>query len=139
MTTTVDSTRENDMFKLVFAACIALALGPAIGVAHAASADCPTLSSRLLDHLDKGDFTGATADFDDRMRSGLSADALANVWQSLPQKFGARGAREPARSSVTNGSAVVVTPLHYGDKLIDAQVACSADGRIAGFYIRPHH
>lgn len=127
------------MFKLVCATCIAFILSPAIGVARAAIADCPTLSSRLLDHLDKGDFAGATADFDDRMKTGLSADALAGVWQSLPQKFGARGAREPARSSVTNGYAVVVTPLHYGDKLIDAQVACSADGRIAGFYIRPHH
>jgi len=127
------------MFKLVFAACIALALGPAIGVAHATGADCPTLSSRLLDHLDKGDFAGATADFDDRMRTGLSAAALAKVWQSLPQKFDARGMREPARTSLANGFAVVVTPMHYGNTLIDARVACSADGRIAGFYIKPHH
>lgn len=123
------------MMKLAYASC--LGLGLAVGMTHAAGADCQATSTRLLDHLDQGDYAGATADFDDRMKAGLSADRLARVWPAMAQQFGARGAREQSRLGQVDGHTLVITPLHYGQKLIDARVACDADGRIGGFYIKP--
>jgi hypothetical protein len=125
------------MMKLACLVCIALGLGSSL--AHAGNTDCRAVSTRLLDHLDKGDYIGATADFDGAMKAGLSTDRLAGIWQAMPIKFGAQGMREPERVSQMDGHTVVVTPLHYGKILIDAQVACNADGRIGGFYIKPHH
>jgi hypothetical protein len=122
--------------KFAYAACFALSLG--VSVAHAASADCQAASTRLLDHLDKGDYTGATADFNDRMKAAETADKLATLWQSMPKQLGAPGVREAAQASSIPNYDVVVTALHYGPGMIDAQVACDADGKIAGFYIRPH-
>jgi hypothetical protein len=128
--------KENRTMKHAYAACFALSLG--IGMAHAASADCQAASTRLLDHLDKGDYAGATADFNDQMKAAETADKLAALWQSMPKQLGAPGVREAAQVSAVPNYAVVVTALHYGQGMIDAQVACDADGKIAGFYIRPH-
>ena len=124
------------MMKLAYAACFALRLG--IGMAHAASPDCPAVSTRLLDHLDQGDYTGATADLDDNLKVSLTADKLAKLWQTMPKQLGAPGPREPAKVTAIPNYVVVVTTLHYGQGMIDAQVACDADGKIGGFYIRPH-
>jgi Protein of unknown function (DUF3887) len=124
------------MMKLAYAACFALSLG--IGMAHAASTDCQAASTRLLDHLDKGDYAGASTDFNDQMKAAETTDKLGALWQSMPKQLGAPGAREPAQVSAIPNYIVVVTALHYGQGMIDAQVACDADGKIAGFYIRPH-
>ncbi|WP_449427757.1 DUF3887 domain-containing protein [Rhodanobacter umsongensis] len=124
------------MTKFAFASCIALGLGGA-GMVHATAPDCQATSKRMLDHLDQADYAGATADFNDRMKAALGADQLAKVWPAVAQQFGARGAREPARLSEVEGYALVDTPLHYGHSLIDAQVACGVDGKVAGFHIKP--
>ncbi|OOG48017.1 DUF3887 domain-containing protein [Rhodanobacter sp. C01] len=126
------------MMKSAFATCIALGLGVA-GMAHAATPDCQVTSVKMLDHLDQADYAGATADFNDRMKAALGADKLAKVWPAVAQQFGARGARGQARLSEVGGYALVVTPLHYGGSLIDAQVACDANGKVAGFHIKPEH
>lgn len=120
------------MLKLACAICIALGLG--VGLAHAATPDCQAISTRMLDHLDQGDYVGATADFDDAMKASLGADRLAKIWPALAQQYGARGAREPGRLSQLNGYAVVLTALHYGPHLIDARVVCDANGKVAGFF-----
>lgn len=125
------------MFKLACATCIALGLG--VGMAHAAVANCQVTSTKMLDHLDQGDYAGATADFNGRMKAALGADRLAKIWPALAQQFGARGVREQPRLNQSGGYNVVITPVHYGQTLVDAQVACDADGRVAGFYIKPHH
>ena len=52
------------MMKLAYAICIALGLG--VGVTHAAGTDCQATSSKMLDHLDKHDYLGATANFNER-------------------------------------------------------------------------
>lgn len=118
------------------AAC--LGLSAFMGAAHGET-PCETASTRLLDALDRGDYAGATVDFDTTMKAKLSADTLSQVWQAIPPQFGERGAREPVQTTQLGEHAVVLTPLHYGQQMIDAQVACAADGKIAGFFIKPHH
>ncbi len=125
------------MMKLAYAICIALGLG--VGVTHAAGTDCQVTSSKMLDHLDQGDYAGATADFDGTMKaardSRQAGRALAvhdaTVWR-CPACANRR------RSAQQCNYVVVVTALHYGQSVIDAQVACDADGKIGGFYIKPH-
>ena len=125
------------MLKLACTIYVALGLG--VGIAHAAGADCQATSTRMLDHLDRGDYAGATAGFNDRMKVSLGADRLARIWPAVAQQFGERGAREQARLSQVDGHALVITPLHYGQSLVDARVACDADGKVVGFHIKPRH
>ncbi|MGY3039365.1 hypothetical protein ACVWWQ_000952 [Rhodanobacter sp. TND4EL1] len=123
------------MLKL--AASIAVILGLGIGLAHAAESPCQATSGRMLDHLDQGDYNGATTDFNDRMKAALSADRLSQLWATTTQKFGARGGRDPARLSQVKGYDVVTTSMHFGPHLIDARVVCDPDGKVAGFFIKP--
>lgn len=123
------------MLKLAASICIVLGLGS--GLAQAAEPSCQATSSRMLDHLDKDDYSGATADFNDRMKAALSADQLGKIWTAMAQQFGARGAHDQARVAEVNGHTAVITALHYGTHLVDARVSCDPDGKVAGFHIKP--
>ena len=123
------------MLKFAVSMCIAAVAGT--GLAHAADTPCQATSSSMLDHLDHGDYTGATADFNQRMKAALGADRLARMWPAVARQFGPRGAHDQATLSQVNGYAVVITPLHYGQHVIDARVVCEADGKVAGFFIKP--
>lgn len=123
------------MLKFAASICTVLALG--IGLAQAAEPACQASSSKMLEQLDKGDYTGATANFNEKMKDALDADRLGKIWTAMEQQFGARGAHEPGRLSVVAGHATVTTTLHYGTHRIDARVACDPDGKVAGFHIKP--
>ncbi|MEO6967542.1 MAG: DUF3887 domain-containing protein [Rhodanobacteraceae bacterium] len=96
---------------------------------------CTTKATTLLDALDRGDYAGAETDFSDSMRSGLTTDQLKAGWESLPQKFGARGARGAPQNSSSNGYTVITVPLAFQNGTLAAQVACASDGKIAGFHV----
>lgn len=127
------------MLKPACFLCVVLGLSIGIGSAHASDELCQANSRRMLDHLDKGDYGAATTDFNARMKATLSADRLARIWPAIAAQFGVRGAHERARLDHVQGHAVVITPLHYGQSLIDLRVACTDDGKVAGFHIKPEH
>lgn len=111
----------------VFACCTASAL-----VAQAT--DCKALSGKLLQNLEKGNYAAAGSDFNDKMKV-LTPQKLQEVWQALSEKMGTKGVPEDAQQIQYNGQDVVITPIHYGNQLANSIVACSADGKIAGFHI----
>lgn len=98
---------------------------------------CARVASTLVDSLAKGDFKAATADFDATMTSGLGADKLAAVWQQVDQQFGKLEGRGTLQNAMYQGDVVVVLPLRFAKGNVSAQVACDADGKIAGFFLRP--
>ncbi len=106
------------------------------GAFAAQAADCKALSGKLLDQLDRGDYTAAVSDFNDAMKV-LTPDKLKSFWQSLPEKWGARGARDEAKLVQQNGNDIVVTALHFASKAANAVVVCSPSGQIAGFHVFP--
>jgi len=112
---------------LSFSSVLALA-------AHAA--DCKAISGKLLDNLDHGNYAVAGADFDEEMKT-LTPERLKIFWQGLPKKWGVRGARDDARLVQKNGNDIVVTPLHFGDRVANAVVVCSVSGQISGFHVVP--
>jgi hypothetical protein len=122
---------------LAVLACLAICLISA-GAARAESA-CETASTHLLDALDRGDYAGATSDFDDTMKARLLPEKLAQIWPAVAQQFGERGGRDAAAVTPAGDRTVVLTPLHYGQNTIDAKVTCDAQGKVAGFFIQPHH
>lgn len=106
--------------------------------AHAAAAAIEACSAKmqlLLAALDRHDYAGAEADFDDTMRASLSPGQLQQAWDSLPQKFGAPGLRGAAYNSVSSGYNVVTVPTPFQNASLAAQIACGADGKIVGFHV----
>ena len=122
---------------LAVLACVAIGLISATA-AHAESA-CETASTHLLDALDKGDYASATADFAPTVKAKLLPEKLGQIWPAVAQQFGERGARETPATSTVGEYAVVLTPLHYGQSMIDAKVTCDTQGKVTDFLIQPHH
>ena len=96
---------------------------------------CTIKMQALLAALDKGDYAGAEMDFDDTMKAGLTPDQLKQAWESLPAKFGAPGQRGAPRNSLSDNYIVITVPMQYQNGNLAAQIACGANGRIAGFHV----
>lgn len=110
----------------------------AIGQADAARIEaCATAADTLIDDLGKGDAKGATADFDATMQANLGADKLAEVWQQIVHRMGTLQGRGTPQNVMYQGHVIITVPLRFEKGGLNAQVACDADGKIAGFFVRP--
>lgn len=107
---------------------MAMNVGAQVAPGHARD-----ISTRLLDHLDRGEFAAAEAMFDEALRAAVPKDSLAAVWQSLPSAT-ARGEAELSREDATQ---VLRTPLHRAGTTFVATIAVDADGRVSGLLVRP--
>lgn len=100
------------------------------------AAACEARATSLLDAAQKGDYEGATRDFDAKMRTGLPPAKFGQAWESLAQ-FGAFQARGQAHPMKGDGYIAITIPLIFDKANLYAQIACGSDGRVAGFYVKP--
>ncbi|HEX5354066.1 MAG TPA: DUF3887 domain-containing protein [Rhodanobacteraceae bacterium] len=108
------------------------------GQANAARIEaCLLAVDNLIDNLEKGEDKAATSDFDSKMRANLNADMLGETWKGVGGKMGKLLGRGTPQNLLYRGHVIVVVPMHFGKGDIDAQIACDADGKIAGFSLRP--
>lgn len=98
---------------------------------------CAEATGAMIDRLAKGDYQGATADFDAQMQAGLGADKLGEVWRQVGSQAGKLEGRGAPQNALHAGMVIVVLPLRFEKAELGAQVACNAEGKIAGFYLRP--
>jgi hypothetical protein len=100
------------------------------------AAGCESRAKSLLDAAQKGDYAGATRDFDAKMRTALPPPKFKQAWESLSQ-FGSLQGRGQAHPMKGDGYIAITIPLIFDKANLYAQVACGSDGRVAGFYIKP--
>lgn len=108
-------------------------LVPALAFAQGAPPDPVAVSTRLLDHLDTGEFAAAEAMFDARMQAALPQAKLQAVWASLPPA----GDRGHPRIAEQFGMQVVRTTLQRGVARLSATVAIDPDGQVRALLIAP--
>jgi len=99
--------------------------------------DPAVAANALLDELDAGRFDAVYARFAPAMAQAVSADKLKAVWLSLPQQFGRFEHRGTARVEAANDMTVVNVPLVFEHFALEASIATDADGKVAGFLVRP--
>ena len=90
-------------------------------------------ATKLLDHLDRGEFAQAEAMFDDAMRAAVPQATLGQVWKSLP----AAGSRGDTKLRADGDTQVTQTLLTRADARFIATVAIAADGRVSGLLVQP--
>jgi len=98
---------------------------------------CTRAAGIMINTLEKGDAKAATSDFDATMQEKLGADKLGEVWKQVEGKLGKLQRIGTPQNMMYQGYAVVIQSLHFETGDLDAQVACDADGRIAGFFLHP--
>jgi hypothetical protein len=100
------------------------------------AAGCVARATSMLDDAQKSDFSGATRDFDAKMRTDMPAPKLKQQWDSMSQ-FGKLVARGQSHLGSGQGYLIVMIPLIFEKANLVAQIACGSDGRIAGFHVSP--
>lgn len=98
---------------------------------------CTNAAETMINALEKGDAKAATADFDAAMQQKLGTDKLAEVWTQVEGKLGKLQTIGAAQNMMYEDYVVVIQSLRFQSGDLNAQVACGADGKIAGFFLRP--
>ncbi len=98
---------------------------------------CTSAANTMIGNLGKGDAKAATMDFDSTMQANLSPDKLAEVWQQVEHQMGKLQGRGTPQNVMYQGHTIITVPLRFEKGALNAQVACDADGKIAGFFLRP--
>lgn len=102
------------------------------GAGAAASAEA------LVDRLAAGDFAGAAAGFDERMRAALPEPKLRAAWAQIAAQAGAYRRRGAARVEDARGHTVAVVPAEFDQATLDVRVTLDGAGRVAGLFFAPH-
>src|SRR3546814_446065 len=118
---------------LVLLFCLPAAM-PAM--AAEGDADAVATATRLLDHMQAGEYEAATADFTAQMKDALGVDKLAAVQAQLAAAGAETGRDEPVVSE-QSGMTVVVVRIHREHADIDATIAVDGDGKVAGLHYAP--
>jgi dienelactone hydrolase len=99
-------------------------------------ADAVAIATRLLDHVEAGEYEAATAEFSPQMKAALGADKLAAVQQQLAAA-GRQTCRDAPKVSTQSGMTVVVVRIHREQASVDATIAIDGDGKVAGLHYAP--
>jgi dienelactone hydrolase len=99
-------------------------------------ADAVAIATRLLDHMEAGEYEAATADFSPQMTAALDAGKLAAVQEQLAAA-GAEKSRDAPQVSEQSGMAVVVIRIHREQASVDATIAVDGEGKVAGLHYAP--
>ncbi len=99
--------------------------------------DAAASANAILDMMDAGDFAGVHARFDAKMAAAVSIDQLGQLWTTLPNQIGAAQGRGEAKIETQSGLRIARIPLRYERANLVAVLAFDANGKIAGFAIRP--
>ena len=91
----------------------------------------------FLGRLDKGDFAGAVADFDETMKKVSGPDKLAAFWKEVPARMGAFRRQTVARREKLDPYDIVLVTCEFAKVTLDARVVFDKEGRIAGFQFVP--
>ena len=105
-------------------------------VAAPSQDDAVAVATRLLDHMEAGEYEAASADFSPQMKAALGADKLAAVQQQLAAA-GAQTGRDAPMVSEQSGMTVVVVRIHREQASVDATIAVDGDGKVAGLHYAP--
>jgi dienelactone hydrolase len=125
--------RHLQSMLLMLLLCLRAAL-PA--TAAEGDTDAVAIATRLLDHMQAGEYEAASADFTPQMKAALGADKLAAVQEQLAAA-GAEKSRDPPKVSEQSGMTVVVIRIHRELASVDATIAIDGAGKVAGLHYAP--
>lgn len=94
-------------------------------------------SHGVVQNLAAGQYAQVTAQFDATMKSAISTEQLAEVWQGLVQQIGPFQTVVSVRTQQAQGMDVAVVNCRFASGSADVQVAWNAARQISGLYITP--
>ena len=91
----------------------------------------------FVGRLARGDFAGATIEFDDTLKGALPQDKLRALWQQLTAQAGAIYKIDGVSTPEAQGYTVVVVACQFAKAGIDIQIPFNGQGRMSGLSFKP--
>lgn len=115
-------------FAMLFCCC----------AAEPVSADNVARAKAFVETLQRGDFVGAAATFDDRMTSALPPPKLKEAWEGLAKQFGALKSIGAARAERRGPIELVYVTCEFEKTKLDIRLAFGPDSKIGGMGFQPN-
>ena len=112
--------------------CVAVLL-----TASCAKPSATQLAEGMVDSMAKGDFAGATKDFDATLKAVLPAEKLGQSWAQVTAQIGAFKSRTGSREAQEAGSQTVHVICRFEKGSWDVRVTFDKDGKIGGLHGSP--
>lgn len=91
----------------------------------------------VVNKLVAEDYEGIRANFNEKMKSGLSAEKMKEVWKSVLEHAGAFQSQGTPQTQNTQGWEIIVIPCQMERAKINVEVDYDSDGKIGGLWIKP--
>jgi hypothetical protein len=122
--------------SMLFMVLMAVVLGGTYAGA-APSGDLPSAGGQFVGLLVKGDFAGATAQFDATMKAALPEQKLRETWQALQKQAGLFKRQVRTRVETQEGYQIVLVTCQFERVLLDTKVVFDNKRQIAGLFFVP--
>jgi dienelactone hydrolase len=119
---------------------IALSLRAIAPHSYGQSPDADGLTAkakRLVELMAKGDFSAATADFDNAMKSVLPADKLQEAWDAVVTSAGAFKRQAHAKAAKGQQYEIVFVTCQFERADMDVKVVFDKEARVTGLFFVP--
>jgi hypothetical protein len=114
-----------------------------LGVVAVAAASCgrggnTAKAENVVQSMAKGDYVGATRDFDAKMKSVMTPAKAERVWSMIAKQGGAFKSISGTRVSKEQGMDIVCVACQLEKSILDVKIVFNGGGQISGLWIVPH-
>jgi dienelactone hydrolase len=122
----------------VLACCLAALVPPrALAQARAGDSDMVKIAEEFAGDVSDGRYEEAVKRFDEAMAKALPAEKLKEVWESVQTSAGSFESLGKSTTTQSKGLTTVIIPAVFKKTTLSLSISVDAEGRIAGFWIRP--
>lgn len=129
------------MRKTTVLLCLSALLATFVSCSNQEARTPASKAIALVGMLAKGDFTGATTGFDDKLKKVLSPQELETVWKELISQAGAFKKQEGIETSRQKQDEavydVVLVKCEFERSFLGVRVAFNGDQKVAGLFFVP--
>jgi fermentation-respiration switch protein FrsA (DUF1100 family) len=101
------------------------------------SADLKSLAYEFVEFLTKEDFSRATENFDNTMKTALPVDKLQGIWKSLITQVGSFKKQGSVRTEQSGQYHVVYVTCEFETSALDVKIVFNTAKQIAGLFFVP--
>ena len=95
------------------------------------------VAKALVTALSKGDYAGATRNFDDTMKKAMPVDTLKGVWEQIQAKVGKFKSQGAARTDKIQGYDVAYVLIQFEKSELECKVVENDKKQVSGLFFVP--
>ncbi len=127
----------NTLLIILFLSTLFPFSGPRVSLAAQSDTDLEQKALAFIEQLAQGQYSEATAPFDEAMLKALPAERLQSIWSNLLDTYGAYQSTGKVEVLPAGEHTAVIVETHFERGVINLRVVFNDAGQISGFFYVP--